>query len=69
MLAEYAKENGYQIGLKMRLRGVSDIDDLPLTHRERNFTFTARLDFVAFDAETHLACARRRVRRTTASDR
>lgn len=54
MLAEYAEENGYRIGLKMRLRDVIEVDDLPLTPRERNFTFTAHLDFVALDAETHL---------------
>ena len=54
MLADYAQENGYRISLKMRLRDVIDIDDLPLNPKERNFAFTSHLDFVAFDAETHL---------------
>lgn len=54
MLAKYADENGYRISLKMRLRDVIEIDDLPLGAKERNFAFTSHLDFVAFDAETHL---------------
>jgi hypothetical protein len=54
ILADYADENGYRISLKMRLRDVIDTDGLPLNARERNFAFTSHLDFVAFDAETHL---------------
>jgi hypothetical protein len=54
MLANYANENGYRVSLKMRLRDVIDVDDLPLDARERNFSFTSHLDFVAFDTETHL---------------
>lgn len=54
MLVDYAHENGYRISLKMRLRDVIDIDDLPLDARERNFAFTSHLDFVAFDVESHL---------------
>lgn len=54
ILADYADENGYRISLKMRLRDVIDIDDLPLGAKERNFAFTSHLDFVAFDAESHL---------------
>lgn len=54
MLAEYAADNGYRVSLKMRLRDVIDVDDMPLDARERNFAFTSHLDFVAFDAETHL---------------
>lgn len=54
MLADYAEDNGYRISLKMRLRDVIDVDDLPLDGRERNFAFTSHLDFVAFDAESHL---------------
>ncbi len=54
MLAEYAEKNGYRLSLKMRLRDAIDVDDLPLTRRERDFAFTAHLDFVAFDAGSHL---------------
>lgn len=54
MLADYAKEHGYRISLKMRLRDVIDVDDLPLSAKERNFAFTSHLDFVAVDARTHL---------------
>lgn len=54
MLADYAKEHGYRINLKMRLRDVIDVDDLPLSAKERNFAFTSHLDFVAVDAKTHL---------------
>jgi hypothetical protein len=54
MLGDYAHENGYRISLKMRLRDVIDIDDLPLDAKERNFAFTSHLDFVAFDVETRL---------------
>ena len=54
MLAESAADNGYRVSLKMRLRDVIDVDDMPLDARERNFAFTSHLDFVAFDAETHL---------------
>jgi hypothetical protein len=44
MLAEYAAENGYRISLKMRLRDVIDVDDLPLDRRARNFAFTSHLE-------------------------
>lgn len=54
MLADYAKEHGYRINLKMRLRDVIDIEDLPLSAKERNFAFTSHLDFVAVDTKTHL---------------
>src|SRR5664279_4541091 len=54
VLADYADENGYRISLKMRLRDVIDVDDMSLSARERNFAFTSHLDFVAFDAATHL---------------
>lgn len=54
MLADYAHEHGYRINLKMRLRDVIDVDDLPLSAKERNFAFTSHLDFVAVDAKTHL---------------
>jgi hypothetical protein len=54
MLADYAKEHGYRINLKMRLRDVIDVDDLPLSAKERDFAFTSHLDFVAVDTRAHL---------------
>ncbi|HZX08137.1 DUF2726 domain-containing protein [Kribbella sp.] len=53
-LDEYARDNGYRLLLKPRLRDVIDVDDMHLTWREQNFTFTAHLDFVAADAATGL---------------
>lgn len=40
LLADYAKEHGYRINLKMRLRDAIDVEDLPLSAKERNFAFT-----------------------------
>ena len=54
MLADYAVEHGYRINLKMRLRDVIDVEDLPLSAKERNFAFTSHLAFVAVDTKTHL---------------
>lgn len=54
VLDEYARENGYRLLLKPRFRDVIDVDDMHLTGRERNFTFTAHFDFIAADAATSL---------------
>lgn len=54
MLADYAQQHGYRINLKMRLRDAIEVEDLPLSAKERNFAFTSHLDFVAVDTNTHL---------------
>lgn len=54
LLGEYARDNGYRLMLKTRLRDVIDVDDMALTERERNFAFTSHLDFVAADTTTNL---------------
>ena len=54
LLKDFASEHGYRILLKPRLRDVIDVDNLNLSGRERNFTFTAHIDFVAADVATNL---------------
>lgn len=54
VLSEYARDMGYRLMLKTRLRDVIDVDDMALTRRERNFAFTSHLDFVAADTTTNL---------------
>ena len=54
LLAEYARENGYRISMKMRLRDAIDADSLPLSAKARNFLWTSHLDFVVIDMESKL---------------
>jgi hypothetical protein len=54
MLADYASEHGYRINIKMRLRDAIDVDALPMRQRDRNFLWTAHLDFVVIDMESKL---------------
>lgn len=54
IISDYARERGYRVSLKPRLRDVVDVDDLTLTARERNFAYTSHIDFVVFDAQTLL---------------
>lgn len=54
MIGDYARERGYRVGLKPRLRDVIDIDGMTLDGRERNFAFTSHIDFVVFDEQTLL---------------
>ncbi|MBW8173994.1 DUF2726 domain-containing protein [Ornithinimicrobium sp. Arc0846-15] len=49
LLGDYARDNGFRLMIKPRLRDVIDVEDMELTSRERNFLFTSHLDFVAAD--------------------
>lgn len=54
LLGDYARDNGYRLMIKPRLRDVIDVEDMELAGRERNFVFTSHLDFVAADTTTNL---------------
>lgn len=53
-LVKFAHDNGYRVHVKPRLRDVLDLDGVRLTSRERNFSFTAHVDFVVADAQSNL---------------
>lgn len=52
LLRQYVAENGYRLSLKTGLKDVLGLDLNMMSPRERDYWFTAHLDFVVFDAET-----------------